>query len=98
MKQRFFKGEFGVIERIYYKEMRKLDAGLQRRNIKFIIRPYLGGLQILCKERRWNATCHDYSYGHENGLLEVTGLPQCNGDVIGYLTAKEILKMLDENS
>jgi hypothetical protein len=87
-----------MIKPIYYKEMNKLVVGLQRRSIKFTIRPYLGGLQILCKERGWDAICHDYSYGHENGLLEIMGLPQCNDDVIGYLTAKEILKMVDENS
>jgi hypothetical protein len=87
-----------MIKRIYYKEMSKLAAGLQRRGTRFVIRTYQGGLQILCKGRGWDAICHDYSYGHEDGLLEVMGLPQCNGDVIGYLTAEEILKMVDENS
>ena len=29
-------------------------------------------------------------------MIEVMGLPQCQDDVIGYLTAEEVLKMVDE--
>jgi hypothetical protein len=81
---------------IYYKEMDKLAEGLNERNFKYLVHPLQGGLQIDCGD--WDAICHDYSFGHENGLLEVMGLPQCDDDVIGYLTAEQVLEMVDEIS
>lgn len=48
------------------------------------------------KEYMWDATIHKYSYGHEQGLLEIYGtiVEKFNSDdtVQGYLTADEILK------
>lgn len=74
-------------------EMIKLALGLIERNIDFETGSFMNGLQIRCGS--WDAICHDGSYGHEKGLLEVMGLPQCDGDVIGYLTAEEVLEMVD---
>lgn len=74
-------------------EMIKLAIGLRMRNIDFDARSFFEGLQIRCDG--WDAICHNGSYGHERGLIEVMGLPQCKGDVIGWLTAEEVLEMVD---
>ena len=39
----------------------------------------------------WDAVCHGFSYGHEDGLLEVMGLNDHKNDVEGDLTAKDII-------
>lgn len=75
-------------------EMMALAFGLRERGIKFEVYSFFDGLQIRCDG--WDAICHNGSYGHEKGLIEVMGLPQCDGDVIGYLTAEEVLAMMDQ--
>lgn len=77
-------------------EMMKLAFGLRDRGIGFSVKRFFDGIQIVVGDFDWDAICHSGSYGHENGLIEVMGLPQCEDDVIGYLTAEEILKMVDE--
>ena len=77
-------------------EMMKLAFGLRDRGIGFKMQSYFDGIQIVVGDFDWDAICHSGSYGHENGLIEVMGLPQCQDDVIGYLTAEEVLKMVDE--
>lgn len=77
-------------------EMMKLAYGLRDRGIEFSIESLYDGIQIVVGDWDWDAICHSGSFGHEKGLIEVMGLPQCQGDVIGYLTAKEVLKMVDE--
>lgn len=77
-------------------EMMELAFGLRDRGIGFKTTSFLDGIQIVVGDWDWDAICHSGSYGHENGLIEVMGLPQCQDDVIGYLTAKEVLKMVDE--
>ena len=77
-------------------EMMKLAFGLRDRGIEFTVRSFFDGIQIVVGDFDWDAICHSGSYGHENGLVEVMGLPQCEDDVIGYLTAEEVLKMVDE--
>lgn len=76
-------------------ELAKLAIGLQKRGIVYTLRPLHGGLQIVCNG--WDAVCHDYSYGHEEGLLEIMGIlvADFEDDVEGYLTADEILYRLD---
>lgn len=74
-------------------EMIKLAIGLDARGYKLKTRSALGGLQIACD--KLDAVCNKYSYGHENGLIEIMGLPQCEDDVIGYLTANEVLALID---
>lgn len=49
----------------------------------------------------WDAICHYGSYGYEKGLLETMGelVPEDYGDVVmGYLTAEDIIKMLEERN
>lgn len=77
-------------------EMMKLAFGLYDRGIEFKAKSFFDGIQFIIGDRDWDAICHSGSYGHENGLIEVMGLPQCQDDVIGYLTAEEVLKMVDE--
>ena len=77
-------------------EMMKLAFGLRDRGIKFSVKSFFDGIQIVVGDFDWDAICHSGSYGHEKGLIEVMGLPQCEDDVIGYLTAEEVLKMVDE--
>lgn len=48
--------------------------------------------------RLWDAVISDYSYGHEDGLLEAMGslIGDRPGDVEGWLTADEIIRRLEE--
>lgn len=77
-------------------EMMELAFGLRDRGIGFSVKSFFDGIQIVVGDGDWDAICHSGSYGHESGLIEVMGLPQCHDDVIGYLTAEEVLKMVDE--
>lgn len=43
--------------------------------------------------RLWDAVCHKWSYGGDKGLLEIYG-SLCT-DVIGWLTADDVIKILD---
>lgn len=83
-----------AISTINQKEMLLLALGLAERNISFGIRSFYDGLQIVCDG--WDAICHNGSYGHELGLIEVMGIID-EQDVVGRLTAKEILDFLDGN-
>lgn len=84
-------------------EMNKLDAALTEMGIEHTYdREYMGGEQIVVTKNgkyRWDAICIPASYGYQDGLLEVMGKPLLgNGnDVLGYLTAEDILKMLKES-
>ena len=76
-------------------EMMKLAFGLYDRGIEFKAKSFFDGIQFIIGDWDWDAICHSGSYGHENGLIEVMGLPQCQDDVIGHLTAEEVLNMVD---
>ena len=84
------------MSKINQTEMMELAFGLRDRGIGFKTTSFLDGIQIVVGDWDWDAICHSGSYGHENGLIEVMGLPQCQGDVIGWLTANDVLKMVDE--
>lgn len=79
---------------INFNEMVKLGAELMARGIEFTACAMSSGMAIVCNG--WDAVCHDYSYGHEKGLIEVMGIMD-NEDVVGWLTAQEILDWLDTN-
>ena len=83
------------MDTINQNEMMKLAFGLYDRGIEFKAKSFFDGIQFIIGDWDWDAICHSGSYGHENGLIEVMGLPQCQDDVIGYLTAEEVLKMVD---
>jgi hypothetical protein len=66
----------------------------------FTVKELWGGAQVIVNnsqgERQWDAICHNYSYGHEEGLLEIMGTivrEDCY-EVEGFLTAEEILKRI----
>ncbi len=45
----------------------------------------------------WDAICHYGSYGYEEGLLEVMGEKLIgHDDVEGYLTADDVIKLIEE--
>ena len=81
-------------------EMQKLDAALTEKGIVHTYdHEYMGGEQIVVTENgkyRWDAICIPASYGYQDGLLEVMGKPLMGSDknVLGYLTAEDVLKML----
>lgn len=87
---------------LYYNEIKKLAQGLLDREIMFEIRELFDSYQIIvgcigC----WDAICHRGSWGHEKGLLEVYGLSMEDNDdddedPIGYLTAEDILRRIDD--
>jgi hypothetical protein len=47
-------------------------------------------------ERSWDVVCHHWSYGGDKGLLELYGC-LCE-DVIGWLTADDVIKILEYKS
>lgn len=79
----------------YSIEMDKLAEGLELKNIPFTYKNLYDGFQI--KTDNWDAVCHGFSYGSDEGLLEIMGdivSEECEDEVEGYLTAEEILNRL----
>ena len=81
-------------------EMEKLIKLLAEAKIPFKIRDCWGTLQVgypnfdnlVC-----DAVCHSFSYGHEEGLLEIMGLvdeEEVGDSVEGYLTAEEVFERI----
>lgn len=67
--------------------------------IPFVVRPLFNGLQLVCPElETWelDVICHDYSYGHDSGLVEVAGAICENDDdtVEGYLDVEEAFERI----
>ena len=77
-------------------EILKLAQGLMSRDIPFELRECLDGWQVWVNDGEWDAICHEGSYGHEDGLLEIMGsIVQSEYDSVeGCLTAEEILARL----
>lgn len=78
-------------------EFDKLVKWLKENNYKFTINDNLfdGSQVIVYTEsgiKLWDVIYHKYSYGYENGLLEMMGsIVQTPDSVIGYLTAKDCI-------
>ena len=47
-------------------------------------------------EYLWDAICHYGSYGYEQGLLEIYGSLVDGGGVKGWLTAEEVIRLIEE--
>ena len=76
---------------------------------KVITRPCCGGQQVAVCDANgnwlWDAVCHQYSYGGNQGLIEVMEQTDKNyildeeerecDDVLGNLTAEDIIKRLE---
>lgn len=60
--------------------------------------PYEDGSQIIIEHnnQKYSVVCNPYSYGHENGLLEVWNFSSDN-DVFGWKTAEEVWEIISEN-
>lgn len=85
-------------------EMDKLAAKLTEMGIKFEDRQicFTTGRQIAVYEKGrkiWDAVCSPFSYGGQRGLLEVMGVivdgKREDGDVKGWLTADDVIKMVE---
>ena len=90
-----------MLNKVYLMEIKKLISGLAEKGITFKFQTAFDGYQIIVydenDERDWDAICHGFSYGHEEGLLEIYGsiVDENVGDSVeGYLTAEEILARL----
>lgn len=76
-------------------EMSKLFLLLAEADIPFETREIFDTMQICYPsfdDLTCDVICHKYSYGHEQGLLEIMGLadPEIDDTVEGYLTANEV--------
>ena len=87
-----------MMNRLYMVELNKLMLGLMERSIEFNFTPFMNGGKIEVADGSWDAICHDGSYGHNDGLLEVMGsIVEIDYDTVeGFLTANQILNRLDE--
>lgn len=47
-------------------------------------------------EYLWDAICHYGSYGYEQGLLEIYGSLVDDGGVVGWLTAEDVIRRIEE--
>lgn len=87
-----------------FTEMNKLGYMLACTLIPYEQRPLLGGSQ-LCYPSIENCVCsvvcHDYSYGHQDGLLEIMGLlteeEEEFDSVKGWLDADEVFKRISRH-
>jgi hypothetical protein len=82
-------------------EMQKLDAALTEMGVEHTYDlEYMDGEQIIVLKNgkyHWDAICIPGSYGWGDGLLEVMGKPLVGDgkNVLGFLTADDVLKMLN---
>ena len=91
-------------------EIDKLISYLEEHGYKFTQGPCCFGRQIVVYSGDidiFDVVCHPYSYGGEEGLLEVMERTENNyiltedernrDDVLGYLTAKDVIKRLEKS-
>ena len=91
--------------KIDFTEMRKLQRMLDEANIPYDIHKLFNGEQIeyfghgdmFKDERVCDVICHEYSYGVEQGLLEMMGLCDTVDNVEGYLTAEEVFERIKKD-
>lgn len=80
-------------------EIVKLSKMLDKEGIPHEDMQIFDGLQVNYPNKEnciCDAICHSFSYGHEQGLLEIMGLIE-DDDVEGYLTAKEVFKRIKKH-
>ena len=51
----------------------------------------MANLILVLNTLDFDVVCHKYSYGGKDGLLEMWDRKGDNDDVIGYLTAKDVI-------
>ena len=47
-------------------------------------------------DKSWTAICSIGSYGYELGLLEVKDIPEGADDVTGFLTAEDVIELIEK--
>ena len=85
-----------------YKKIFRLKEMLEKAGIPFIFKELNDGYQILYKNDSRETKCsvieHEFSYGHEEDLLEIMGLltdeESKDGSVLGFLTAENVFKRI----
>jgi hypothetical protein len=85
-------------------EMNKLEEYLRDHSYMYGRTKIWDGEQIIVygesvNDIRWDAICCSISYGGRDGLLEVMGdiVPEDDNDgVIGYLTAKDVIELIEK--
>lgn len=79
----------------------KMEKLLIKNNIKYDRLQLFEGWQFYIYNTNGNISgdiiCHSGSYGGDDGLWESMGFIWDEGDVTGYLTAKDVIRMLEEN-
>lgn len=82
-------------------EMNKLEDYLKEHSYMYGRTEIWDGEQIIVygesiNDIKWDALCCSISYGGKEGLLEIMGeiVPEGN-DVLGYLKAEDIIKILE---
>ena len=81
-------------------EIVKLSKMLDKEGIPHEDMQLFDGIQVNYPNKEnciCDAICHSFSYGHEQGLLEIMGLvdeEKVGDSVEGYLTAKEVFKRI----
>lgn len=91
------------MEQVYTREISKLVDYLTAQKITHELNRHMNGYIVIVYNEKgecsWDAICHDGSYGHELGLLEVMGervVRDTDDTVEGYLTAEEVIQRLEE--
>lgn len=79
------------------REISKVENYLKDHNIEYEKNMIFNGIQIATKD--WDVVFHKYAYGYKNGLMEACGsICRLNEDVEGWLSAKDIIKRLENNN
>lgn len=75
----------------------EMEQLLIENGIKYIRQPLYEGWQFYIHGTDGDIVCHRGNYGGNDGLWESMGFIWDMGDVSGYLTAGDIVRMLKEN-
>lgn len=83
-----------------FTEMDKLQAYLDKKGIDYVRKSIHDGQQIIAfdekSNRCWDVVLHSFSYGCEDNLLEVMGEELLgHDDVVGYLTAEDVIEYIE---
>lgn len=81
----------------YEKEIFKLVQYFDNNRLPYTLEYLYGGYKFAPVPQDWDVICHNHSYGHELGLLEVFGslvAEEVDDEVEGWLTAEEIIERM----
>ena len=82
---------------IYNAAADEMEQLLIDNNIKYRREQCYEGWQFFIDSTDGDIVCHRSSYGGNDGLWESMGFVWDEGDVTGYLTAEDVIRMLKEN-